>query len=262
MKLYKLPLWICLAWLCFMQMGCESKDLAVFKDCDECPEMVSIPAGSFLMGADPFTNLAYEREKPQHSVNIKAFAIGKFEITQEQWYSVMGYNNSSNKGRKLPVENISWDEAQLFVLKLSQKTGKKYRLLSEAEWEYAARSKTVTQYFWGDDVKQANDYAWHSEISNDQAQPVGLKKPNQYGLHDMLGNVWEWTHDCWNENYKGAPVDGSSWAAEVCPSTENSRVMRGGNWEMAAIDLRTSTRQHNPAKKGYPYVGFRVARTP
>lgn len=137
--------------------------------------MINIPAGSFLMGSDPFTNIANHFEKPQHLVQIQAFAMGKYEVTQEQWHVVMGDNPSLNKGRKLPVENISWNEAVLFVQKLSQKTGKNYRLPTEAEWEYAARAGTTATYFWGDDKKQTKDYAWHDSISENKSQPVGLK---------------------------------------------------------------------------------------
>ena len=126
-----------------------------FKDCAECPEMVVIPAGSFMMGSPPdlkpdpsskekFDPFPVDNQKPQHRVDIQSFAIGKYEVTQEQWYAVMGNNPSSNKGRTLPVENVSWDDAKLFVQKLSQKTGKNYRLPSEAEWEYAARASDTS----------------------------------------------------------------------------------------------------------------------
>ena len=135
------------------------KPEAFFKDCDDCPEMVVIPAGSFLMGSpidpeqDPFSNgkpvkVGEDNEKPQHRVNIQVFAIGKYEVTQEKWYAVMGNNPSSKKGRTLPVESVSWNDAQLFVQKLSQKTGFNYRLPSEAEWEYAARAGSTTSFFW------------------------------------------------------------------------------------------------------------------
>ena len=142
MKLYQYFSVICIVWLCVTQTACAPQLQAAFKDCEECPEMINIPAGTFLMGSDPFTNVANEFEKPQHRVQIQAFAMGKYEVTQEQWYAVMGYNPSVNKGRKLPVENISWNEADLFAQKISQKTGKNYRLPTEADWEYAARAGT------------------------------------------------------------------------------------------------------------------------
>lgn len=241
---------------------------AVYKDCDDCPEMVVIPEGSFLMGSppdpeqDPFSNakpvkIGENDERPQHSVNIQTFAIGKYEITQEQWYAVMGNNPSSNKGRTLPVENVSWDDAQLFVQKLSQKTGKKYRLPSEAEWEYAARGGSTTAYPWGNSDAELHVYAWFSAIANG-TNPVGLKNPNQFGLYDMIGNVWEWTQDCWNRNYEGAPTDGSAWTGGDC----SRRVLRGGSWYGVPQDLRTADRIGFTAASRYDDDGFRVARTP
>ena len=239
----------------------------VFKDCDDCPEMVVIPAGSFLMGSppdpeqDPFSNakpvkVGEDNEKPQHRVNIQSFAIGKYEVTQEQWYAVMGNNPSKNKGRTLPVENVSWDDAQLFVQKLSQKTGKKYRLPSEAEWEYAARGGSTTTYPWGNSDSELHVYAWFNAIAN-ATNPVGLKKPNQFGLYDMIGNVWEWTQDCLNGNYKGAPTDGSAWTGGDC----SQRVLRGGFWNFNPQNLRTANRNWITSASRNYYDGFRVAMT-
>jgi len=230
--------------------------------------MAMIPAGSFLMGSppdpeqDPFSDakpvkIGETDEKPQHHVNIQSFAIGKYEVTQEQWYSVMGNNPSSNKGRTLPVENVSWDDAQLFVQKLSRKTGKKYRLPSEAEWEYAARGGSTTKYPWGNSDAELHVYAWFSAIAN-STNPVGLKKPNQFGLYDMLGNVWEWTQDCWNENYKGAPTDGSAWASGNC----SERVVRGGSWDVGPRSSYAAYRYYRETSSNRFHVfGFRVART-
>jgi len=259
MKLYQYFSVICIVWLCVTQTACAPQLQAAFKDCEECPEMINIPAGTFLMGSDPFTNVANEFEKPQHRVQIQAFAMGKYEVTQEQWYAVMGYNPSVNKGRKLPVENISWDEAGLFAQKISQKTGKNYRLPTEAEWEYAARAGTTTTYFWGEDKKQTKEYAWYDSISENKSQIVGLKKPNQFGLYDMFGNVWEWTQDCWNENYNGAPNDGSAWIAGNCST---KRVMRGGEWGSHPDGLRSAFRFYSSANGGFQYLGIRVVRTP
>ena len=241
---------------------------AVFKDCDECPEMVVIPAGSFMMGSppdpeqDPFSNakpvkVGEDNEKPQHRVNIQSFAIGKYEVTQEQWFAVMGNNPSSNKGRTLPVENVSWDDSQLFVQKLSQKIGKKYRLPTEAEWEYAARAGSTTTYPWGNSDAELHVYAWFSAIAN-ATNPVGLKKPNQFGLYDMMGNVWEWTQDCWNPGYSGAPTDGSAWTGGDC----SRRVLRGGSWYVIPQGLRSAVRNWNSTAVRDSYSGFRVARTP
>ena len=240
---------------------------AVFKDCDECPEMVVIPAGSFMMGSppdpeqDPFSNakpvkIGEDDEKPLHPVTIQSFTMGKYEVTQGQWYAVMGNNPSSNKGRTLPVENVSWVDAQLFVQKLSQKTGKKYRLPTEAEWEYAARGGSATKFFWGNSDTELHVYAWFRAIAN-ATNPVGLKKPNQFGLYDMMGNVWELTQDCWHENYEGAPTDGSAWTGGDC----SRRVVRGGSWySWIPLQLLTAIRSSCDDCKSNNY-GFRVSRT-
>ena len=249
------------------------------KDCDECPEMAVLPAGSFLMGSppdpepDPFSNvepvkIAENSEMPQHRVNIKSFLIGKYEVTQEQWFAVMRKNPSKNKGRTLPVENVSCEDAQLFVQKLSQKTGKKYRLPSESEWEYAARAGSTTAYPWGISDVELHVHAWVFKVAN-ATNPVGLKTPNQFGLYDMIGNVWEWTQDCWNQNYSGAPTDGSAWTKGEC----SRRVLRGGSWDTLQ-NLRSAIR-HGRATSGRSRFtdaiteiryggdrGFRVARDP
>ena len=231
---------------------------AVSKDCGECPEMVVVPAGSFMMGSSPDSEPdQFSSTKPQHRVSIKSFLIGKYEVTQEQWYALMGGNPSVNKGGTLPVERVSWSDAQMFIQKLSQKTGKNYRLPSEAEWEYAARAGSITQYFWGDDVKQANDYVWYSDNSFGKSHLVGTKKPNRFGLYDMSGNIWEWTQDCWNQNYSGAPSDGSAWMGENC----SLRVLRGGSFGGDPQRLRIANRDWNTSESRYDFLGFRVART-
>jgi len=240
---------------------------ADFKDCDDCPEMIVIPAGSFMMGSlpdpeqDPFSNakpvkIGNDNEKPRHLVNIRSFAIGKYEVTQKQYFAVMGNNPSSNKGRTLPVENVSWDDAQIFVQKFSQKTGKKYRLPTEAEWEYAARGGSSTTYPWGNSDAKLHVYAWF-KANAIATNPVGLKKPNQSGLYDMLGNVWEWTQDCWNENYKGAPIDGSAWTGGDC----SERVLRGGSWGNIPQRFPTAYRYCDTTALRDDHVGFRVAMT-
>lgn len=230
-----------------------------FKDCAECPEMLVIPAGSFLMGADPFSNQSLNpEESPQHRVQVQKFALGKYEITQEQWFLLMGNNPSVNRGRTLPVENVSWDEVQAFIEILSEKTGKVYRLPSETEWEYASRSGSSSQYYFGDSDKHLSDYAWYSANSGGKTRPVGLKKPNRFGLHDMLGNVWEWTQDCWNENYNGAPADETAWASGDC----DARVIRSGSFYFKPSYLRTSSRNRDYTDIKNFNIGFRVARSP
>ncbi len=237
----------------------------VLKDCDDCPEMVVIPAGSFLMGSpivpenDPASNTpppknGEDNERPHHRVLIQAFAMGKYEVTQEQWYAVMGSNPSLSKGGTLPVEYVSWDDVQLFLLNLIKKTGKKYRLPNEAEWEYAARGGVSTEYILG------NSFSWR-EMENhvsitDKTKPVGSKKPNQFGLHDMIGNVWEWTQDCWNENYTGAPTDGSAWLNGDC----SKRVLRGGSFKGGYQRFRFAHRDMDNVAIRFGNNGFRVAR--
>jgi len=245
----------------------NSTPIKYFKDCDECPEMVVIPAGNFLMGSppdpeqDPFSNdkpvkVGEDNEKPQHLVNIKSFSLGKYEVTQEQWFVVMGSNPSVTKGRTLPAHRVSWDDAQLFVQKLSQKTGKKYRLPTEAEWEYAARGGSTTTYPWGNSDAELHAYAWFN-FKSSGFNPVGLKKSNQFGLYDTIGSVWEWTLDCWHENYKGAPTDGSAWMGSNC----SLRALRGGSLWSLPQKGRIASRSGDTAT-GRDYTnGFRVART-
>jgi formylglycine-generating enzyme required for sulfatase activity len=236
----------------------------VFKDCDDCPEMVTIPAGNFLMGSkgDPFSSdPPNASEQPQHSVSIRSFALGKFEVTQEQWYAVMGTMPSKFKGRTLPVEQVSWEDAQVFVQKLSANTGKKYRLPTEAEWEYAARAGSQTNdYFFDYQTKFARQiqlglYAWFANNSS-TTKPIGQKLPNAFGLHDMQGNVWEWTQDCWNENYNSAPNNGSAWTRGDC----SNRVMRGGGWRGDPTFWDVAFRSKDTVTHRNVMVGFRVAR--
>lgn len=233
-----------------------------FTDCSDCPEMIDIPAGSFLMGSPSDQDSsshkkseARDDEKPQHLVHIKAFSLGKFEITQAQWQSLMDSNPSRNKGPALPIENISWDDAQKYIQKLNQKTGKKYRLPSEAEWEYAARGRSTNKYPWGDSVSEYHLHAW-SNTNAVNTNRVGLKKPNPFGLYDMIGNVSEWTQDCWNDSYSGAPKDGSAWLTGNC----SLRVLRSGSWGDDPQQLRTAIRDGtHPTYYRFSVSSFRVA---
>jgi formylglycine-generating enzyme required for sulfatase activity len=226
----------------------------VFKDCVECPEMVVIPAGRFLMGS-PESEPGRDRgEGPQRWVDVPRFAMGKFEVTQGQWQAVMGSNPSRFKdcGLNCPVENVSWNDVQEFVRRLNQRTGQNYRLPSEAEWEYAARAGTTTAYFWGDrfDVNRANN--------GGRLLQVGRYPANTFGLHDMHGNLWEWVQDIWHDNYAGAPSDGSVWMTGGDPSR---RVLRGGSWNYSPQVLRSAFRGRNrPVDRDYD-AGFRIART-
>ena len=234
---------------------------ATFKDCDDCPEMVVIPSGTFMMGTkdDPFAKTPQSKdEQPQHLVSIRSFSIGKYEITQEQWYAVMGYTPSHFKGRTLPVEQVSWNDTQEFIQKLNAKTGKTYRLPTEAEWEYTARAGSQTEFSFGDNENDLGRYAWFTGNSSSQTHPVGEKQPNAFGLFDMHGNVWEWTQDCWNENYVGAPNDSSAWTQGDC----SRRVLRGGSWFNGPPVLRSANRYGLTAAFRLNSFGFRVARTP
>ncbi len=229
----------------------------VFKDCADCPEMVVIPAGSFQMGSND-----YDSEKPIHSVNIKSFALGKYEVTQGQWKAVMGSNpsNFSNCGDNCPVEQVNWNDIQQYIQKLNQKTGQQYRLPSEAEWEYAARAVSTTKYRWGNDIglNNASCDGCGSQWDKKSTAPAGQFKPNGFGLYDMHGNVWEWVQDGYHNNYSGAPTDGSAWETG---GTQDERVLRGGSWIGGPVGLRSAYRFRNSPDDRINLVGFRLART-
>ena len=223
------------------------------KDCADCPEMVVIPAGSFDMGSNE-----YPDERPVHRVNVPSFLIGKAEVTQGQWRAVMGSNPSSfsSCGDDCPAEVVSWNDAQEFAQRLSQKTGKRYRLPSEAEWEYAARAGSSTKWSFGDSEYQLGDYAWFFGNSQFKTQRVAQKRSNAFGLFDMHGNVWEWVQDCWHGDYTGAPTDGSAWTTG-CSSI--SRVLRGGSWSSSPAILRSAFRDRNAPGNRNGGSGLRLA---
>ena len=231
-----------------------------FKDCDDCPEMVVIPPGSFRMG-----DLSGDGEmdvKPVREVRIGySFAAGKFEVTQDEWVAVMGSNPSRFMGGRNPVDNVSWWDAKAFVAKLSWETGKTYRLLSEAEWEYVAWAGTTTKYSWGQEIGSgnANCDGCGSQWDFSRTVPVGSFVANAYGLYDMHGNLWEWVEDCWHNTYAGAPSDGSSWVRSAYCST---CVLRGGSWYYWPVNLRSANRYRNVSDKRLnDGFGFRVSRT-
>lgn len=240
-----------------------------FRDCPDCPEMVLIPAGSFDMGSPADEVGRYSAEEPQHRVTIgKPFALGKTEVTQGQWRALMGSNPShfSDCGDECPVEQVTWDDAQEYLLKLGKKTGKRYRLPSEAEWEYAARAGMTTPFNTGSciDTSEANydgkyDYNYCRAMKRNNRQrtlPVASFAANGLALHDMHGNVWEWVEDCWHEDYRGAPTDGSAWSDGSCAK----RVLRGGSWNVEPRALRSAERNWEWAKDRGNSHGFRVAR--
>ncbi|QEP43329.1 formylglycine-generating enzyme family protein [Ectothiorhodospiraceae bacterium BW-2] len=217
-------------------------------------EMVRVPGGCFQMGS----NSGDSDEKPVHRVCVNSFKIGKYEITQSQWQAVMGSNPSyfSSCGGNCPVERVSWDDIQLYIKKLNQKTGQRYRLPSEAEWEYAARGGTTTKYWWGDNIgrNNANCDGCGSQWDDKSTAPVGSFKPNAFGLYDMSGNVWEWVQDCWNGSYNGAPDNGSAWESGEC----GRRVLRGGSWYYRPDNLRSAYRYWDSSgARGFNF-GFRL----
>ena len=226
------------------------------------PEMAVIPAGSFMMGSKSaflFGDGKYPEEKPQHLVKIPSFLMGKTEVTQGQWKSVMGSNPSRFKvcGDACPVEQVSWNDVQDFIRKLNQSTGQSYRLPSEAEWEYAARAGTTTEWSFGGDEAKLRDHAWYAQNSGGKTHEVGQRLPNAFGLHDMHGNAWEWTQDCWHESYAGAPTDGSAWTIGCSGSY---RAIRGGSWnEQFAASLRVAYRNRMEPEIGSLVSGFRLA---
>ncbi len=219
-------------------------------------EMVGLPAGQFIMGSPDSDPYARDWEKPPHQVQVNGFAIGKYSVTQAQYEAVMGTNPSRFQNNpQNPVEKISWNDAQAFCRKLSQITGKTYRLPTEAEWEYACRAGTTTRFYFGDDANQLGDYAWYKGNSQQTTHPVGQKKPNAWGLYDMSGNVWEWCEDDWHDNYIGAPKDGSAWLT----NDNDYPIVRGGCWYNGPDGCRSAYRFLNPRRDGLSNsYGFRV----
>lgn len=225
--------------------------LQSYRDCPDCLEMIRIPAGSFDMGSDNGDD-----EGPVHRVTIgKTFGLGKTEVTQGQWKTIMGINPSrySDCGDNCPVENVSWNEAKDFIQKLNARTGKQYRLPSEAEWEYTCHAGVQNEYCGGDNV---NSIAWYYATSGKSTHPVATKQPNAWGLYDMSGNVWEWVEDSYHPDYNGAPTDGSAWEGG-----EVKRVLRGGSWFLYASGVRSTYRNFNLPTFRYYDIGFRVAAT-
>jgi len=236
-----------------------------FRDFSEAPEMVVVPAGEFMMGSKKGEGEASEH--PQHKVAIpQAFAVGKYPVTFAEWDAASAAGGVSHKpgdqgwgrGRR-PVINVSWEDAQDYIKWLNSKaSGNPYRLLSEAEWEYACRAGTATAYSFGDRItKNQAQYSEGGYGSASKTAESGSFPANAFGLHDMHGNVWEWCADCKNANYRGAPSDGSAWTAGDC----SVRVLRGGSWFYVSQALRAAYRFEDGATGRCDYTGFRVART-
>ena len=271
----------------------------IFRDCPDCPEMVVIPAGVFDMGSPDSEGGRDKDEGPVHRVKIAAFALSKTEITRGQFaaFVKMTEYDAGDKcwtfadgkfaeregdwrkpgylqDNKHPVTCISWNDAQAYAKWISRKTGKQYRLPTEAEWEYAARGKTGNSRYWGDNPDEACKYAnvtdktakaqipgslsWLAHDCTDRfayTAPVGRVKGNAFGLNDMLGNVWEWTEDCYHDNYEGAPADGSAWQGESA-----KHVLRGGSWNSDPQNVRAAVRNSDKSARRFSIFGFRLAR--
>jgi len=238
-----------------------------FKDCSNCPKMVIIPAGSFQMGSNESSD-----EQPIHRVKIaEPFAMGQYEVTWAQYQPCIDAGVCSSDGDQgygkanRPAINVNWDDAQTYAKWLSNKTGKHYRLPSESEWEYAARAGSTTEYSWGNTINHdlanyGSDYCCGGKVeSKDKwlnTSPVGSFKANAFGLYDMHGNVWEWTQDCWNDSYSGAPSTNKAWDGGDCAM----RVLRGGSWYSLPDGLRSAIRGRGTASiRGYD-IGFRLVQ--
>jgi formylglycine-generating enzyme required for sulfatase activity len=289
---------------------CSLKPKDIFKECAKCPEMVVVPAGSFTMGSPPYEQGLYNdviSEKPQHEVTLtRPFAVGKFHVTVDQFAAFVaetGYDTGSicvvhetgawalGRGRSWRVPGfaqngshpalcLSWNDAKAYVNWLAIKTHKAYRLLTEAEWEYAARGQTqpgaYPRYFFGNDENDLCRYVNGADQTTRSAEPgaknwavapcsdgyartspVGSFPANDFGLYDMLGNAWQWTEDCSNDNYFGAPTDGSAWTYQNC----SRHVLRGGAWDDNPPSVRSAVRFRILGTERGTTLGFRVART-
>jgi formylglycine-generating enzyme required for sulfatase activity len=232
---------------------------STFRDCDMCPEMVVIPPGQFRMGDLHGGGMYWE--KPVHDVRIDySFAVGKYEVMFAEWDACISDEGCGNyrlidwdwgRGNR-PAINVSWDDAKEYVAWLSRKTGQDYRLLSESEWEYAARGGATTQYSWGNSIgsDNANCSGCGSKWDTAKTSPTGSFRPNGFGLFDVHGNVWEWVEECWHDSYNDAP-------GGEC----GQRVLRGGSFVSGPRNLRVATRSWDAADYRLVDNGFRIART-
>lgn len=219
-------------------------------------ELVHVRGGCFEMG-DTFED-GDNDEKPVHMVCVNDFSLGKYEVTQEQWIAVMGSNPSKFQGNRLPVEQVNWSDAQQFIAKLNALSGKHYRLPTEAEWEYAARSRGRKVNWAGtSDEKALGEYAWYGKNSDKKTHAVGTRKPNGLGIYDMTGNVWEWVEDRYDDAYYETSPRHNPQGSSVGPN----RVSRGGSWDYSAEDSRASYRCRSMSDKRFNDLGFRLCTT-
>jgi formylglycine-generating enzyme required for sulfatase activity len=239
-----------------------------FRDCAKCPELVWLPQGEFAMGDAPSAN----DQRPVVAIRYM-LAVGRFEVTFAEWDACVAAGGCRRRpqdagwGRGMqPVINVSWGDAQQYVAWLSRATNKRYRLLSEAEWEYAARAGTDVRYWWGDQAGRgdANCAECGSKWDGRQAAPVGRFAPNPFGLHDMHGNVSEWVEDCYHDRTydrtRDAPLDGRPWTGG-CTAATDTRIVRGGAWHGSARSVRSASRSFAASEHFDNGIGFRIART-
>jgi formylglycine-generating enzyme required for sulfatase activity len=232
------------------------------KECTDCPKMIVIPAGNFKMGS---AETEHKNEIPQHDVSIaEAFAVSENEVTFDEWEACVSHGNcrpdvsgNSWERRGQPVISVSWDDAQTYVAWLREVTGKPYRLLTEAEWEYAARGNMPTLYFFGSEGGSLGQFAWYPANAEGKTHPVHKLRANPFGLYDIYGNVWEWVEDCYHDGYLNAPANGSAWLSE----NRTRRVIRGGSWLYDLQKAWSTGRQWFPSDKGREDIGIRIART-
>lgn len=244
-----------------IQQGQKLKPGDIFRDCEACPEMVVVPAGLYLMGSDK-----YKSEKPKRLIRFrKAFAIGRFETTHDEWQACLDAAGCKHKPHdhkwgtnRMPVINVSHAMVQNYAKWLSKKTRQTYRLPSEAEWEYVARAGSKKNYWFGDLVgeNRVNCRKCGSPWSGIGNAPVGSFPPNPWGVYDMHGNAFEWVEDCWHPNYEGAPKSSAARTDGKC----HFRVIRGGSWYYYSRMSRSANRQKNPATVKSYWLSFRLVR--
>jgi formylglycine-generating enzyme required for sulfatase activity len=227
-----------------------------FRDCERCPEMVNLPGGQFTMGSNDDPS-----EKPSHDVTVAAFALGRYPVTIGEWRQCVADKACSYEPTgddNLPIYNVSWTDAQDYVAWLSKTTQTKYRLPSEAEWEYAARANTSTKFWWGNSLLPNKAACKGCGTDANAALPVkvGAFAPNPLGLHDMAGGIAQWVADCWIKDYQGAPRNGTARDLANC----RQRVLRGGSWKNDSGYMRSSSRDYYDTGVRYLTHGFRVAR--
>ena len=234
---------------------------ATFQDCSTCPQMTVVPAGRFVMGEE-----GTWRSMPRHPVGfVRPFAIGTYLVTFDEWDACVADGGCGllrladqgwGRGRR-PVINVNWNQAAAFAQWLARRTGRPYRLPSEAEWEYAARGGTSTTFWWGDDpaLGLANCAGCGSPYDDRQTAPVGSFRPNPFGLYDMAGNLTQWVADPWHADYQGAPADGSVWE----PGDPLRRTLRGGSWYNRQSYSRSAYRNGDSPQVANPKIGFRIA---